>query len=80
MQGSDIQRLAQEGIEVRTDADPKLHMHHKFAVIDNIVLLNGSFNWTRQAVLGNQVPPETLPSSNVYICIGRSMPRHPKPK
>ena len=29
-------------------------MHHKFAVVDGAVLVNGSFNWTRQAVLQNQ--------------------------
>jgi cardiolipin hydrolase len=29
-------------------------MHHKFAVVDGAVLVNGSFNWTRQAVLSNQ--------------------------
>jgi cardiolipin hydrolase len=29
-------------------------MHHKFAVVDGAKLINGSFNWTRQAVLGNQ--------------------------
>ena len=29
-------------------------MHHKFAVIDGAVLLNGSFNWTRAAVITNR--------------------------
>ena len=28
-------------------------MHHKFALIDGKYLVNGSFNWTRQAVTGN---------------------------
>ena len=29
-------------------------MHHKFAVLDNSVVVTGSFNWTTQAVLHNQ--------------------------
>lgn len=33
---------------------PPARRHHKFAVIDGVTLINGSFNWTRQAVLHNQ--------------------------
>ena len=28
-------------------------MHHKFAVIDQSILITGSFNWTMQALMGN---------------------------
>uniref|UniRef100_A0A7R9YVT9 Mitochondrial cardiolipin hydrolase n=1 Tax=Chlamydomonas euryale TaxID=1486919 RepID=A0A7R9YVT9_9CHLO len=51
--GSDIDKFRQCGIPVKVDHS-KTHMHHKFAVIDHRLLMNGSFNWTRQAVLGNQ--------------------------
>lgn len=52
--GSDVAQLkGTPGIEVRTDRDENSHMHHKFAIIDYTTLLNGSFNWTRGAVLSN---------------------------
>jgi phosphatidylserine/phosphatidylglycerophosphate/cardiolipin synthase-like enzyme len=52
--GSDIYRLAAIGIPVKTDNSEKFHMHHKFAVIDQAVVVTGSFNWTSQAVKNNQ--------------------------
>jgi len=52
--GSDIYRLAALGIPTKTDNSEKYHMHHKFAVIDNAVVITGSFNWTTQAVHNNQ--------------------------
>ncbi|MCV6615861.1 MAG: phospholipase D-like domain-containing protein [Cellvibrionaceae bacterium] len=51
--GSDIERLEAEGIPLRLDDSPN-HMHHKFALFDRRVLLNGSFNWTRSATDRNQ--------------------------
>ncbi len=46
--GSDIQHLRDAGVLVRTDQGDE-HMHHKYAVIDDRLLLNGSYNWTRGA-------------------------------
>ena len=51
--GSDVERLAGTGIEVRVD-EPDHHMHHKFAVFDDARLVTGSYNWTRSAAERNQ--------------------------
>jgi len=51
--GSDIMTLVKAGIEVRTD-NTTAFMHHKFAILDGKVLLNGSFNWTKQAHEANR--------------------------
>ncbi len=53
MLGSDVLRAAALGIPTKTDC-AKSHMHHKFAVIDNSLVVTGSFNWTVQAVKMNQ--------------------------
>lgn len=47
-QGSDIGRLKQSGIAVRTDFT-EAHMHHKFAIFDEKLILSGSYNWTLSA-------------------------------
>ena len=52
-QGSDLLELASYGLDVRVDKDPNSRIHHKFAVIDDMTLVNGSFNWTVQAVKSN---------------------------
>lgn len=46
--GSDVDALAAQGIMVRMDNSSN-HMHHKFALVDQQILVNGSFNWTRSA-------------------------------
>jgi phosphatidylserine/phosphatidylglycerophosphate/cardiolipin synthase-like enzyme len=64
--GSDIQKLADEGIEVRTDSEPSYHMHDKFMVVDNKFVLTGSFNWTFQAGSHNQ--ENVLVVDHPYYC------------
>lgn len=50
--GSDIDRMAKEGVPVKMDATPN-HMHHKFMVVDDVSLLTGSYNWTQSAARYN---------------------------
>ncbi|MBB6520652.1 phospholipase D-like domain-containing protein [Pseudoteredinibacter isoporae] len=51
--GSDIERMQEAGVQLRLDHSP-YHMHHKFALFDRRLLINGSFNWTRSASTKNQ--------------------------
>ncbi|HOV12589.1 MAG TPA: phospholipase D-like domain-containing protein [Bacteroidales bacterium] len=51
-EGSDIHRLSKNNIAIRTDNSPAL-MHNKFVVIDNILTITGSYNWTRTAAMEN---------------------------
>lgn len=51
--GSDITRLERAGVRVRVDRSP-YHMHHKFALFDQELLLTGSYNWTRGAAENNE--------------------------
>lgn len=41
------------GIQVRHDQDLG-YMHHKFAIVDQRVLITGSLNWTTQAIQNNR--------------------------
>lgn len=51
--GSDIARMVKAGVPTRFDPDND-HMHHKFAVIDDARLVNGSYNWTRGATRNHE--------------------------
>jgi phosphatidylserine/phosphatidylglycerophosphate/cardiolipin synthase-like enzyme len=51
--GSDLARLRKAGIRVVTDRSDS-HMHHKFALFDDALVMTGSFNWTRSATEENQ--------------------------
>jgi cardiolipin hydrolase len=51
--GSDADRFLEAGVPLRIDRSP-YHMHHKFAVFDSTLLLNGSYNWTRGAAADNE--------------------------
>ena len=44
--------LCSPGICAQCDSS-SVHMHHKFAVVDNRLLITGSLNWTRTAVQSN---------------------------
>ncbi|XP_061766230.1 mitochondrial cardiolipin hydrolase isoform X3 [Nerophis ophidion] len=50
--GSQIGALRKAGICVR-NVGRYVHMHHKFAVVDNRLLITGSLNWTLAAVQSN---------------------------
>lgn len=50
--GSDIERLAQIGLDIKMDTTPN-HMHHKFMVVDDASLITGSYNWTNSAARYN---------------------------
>ena len=51
--GSLVSELRKRGAFVKTKKSDYL-MHHKFAIIDDDLVLSGSFNWTMQAASGNE--------------------------
>ena len=51
--GSDIEYLDEKGLNIKID-NTDAHMHHKFAIIDDKILINGSYNWTVSAAEKNQ--------------------------
>lgn len=63
---SQVERLRSNGIQVRHNNNTYF-MHHKFAIIDDKYLVNGSLNWTRQGIHGNQ--ENVVISSNTRIVV-----------
>jgi phosphatidylserine/phosphatidylglycerophosphate/cardiolipin synthase-like enzyme len=47
-QGSEYQYLSSAGVSVRLDGNSGL-MHHKFVVIDGLIVVTGSYNWSTAA-------------------------------
>lgn len=52
--GSNVRDLTDEGVSVRTDASTQSLMHNKFVIIDQKILMTGSYNWTARATKANQ--------------------------
>ena len=47
-QGSDVERFVQSGIDVMLDGNPR-KMHHKVIIIDQSIVITGSYNFSRNA-------------------------------
>ncbi len=52
IKGSEYERLKNAGVDVRLDGNPGL-MHHKFMVVDDVIVVTGSYNWSRAAEESN---------------------------
>lgn len=48
VKGSEYEKLKNAGVDIRIDGNPDL-MHHKIAVIDDEVVITGSYNWSAAA-------------------------------
>lgn len=46
--GSDYERFRQAGLDIRLDSNPR-NMHHKVIIIDDSIVITGSYNFSRSA-------------------------------
>jgi phosphatidylserine/phosphatidylglycerophosphate/cardiolipin synthase-like enzyme len=63
-QGSEYSRLKSAGVDVRLDENPNL-MHHKFMVIDEYIVVTGSYNWSSAA--------EDRNDENIVVIVDRDV-------
>jgi phosphatidylserine/phosphatidylglycerophosphate/cardiolipin synthase-like enzyme len=63
-QGSEYPRLKSAGVDVRLDGNPN-SMHHKFMVIDEYIVVTGSYNWSTAA--------ETRNDENIVVILDRDV-------
>ena len=45
-----LKELLRNNIPIKTNDNPEENMHHKFAIIDNKFIFNGSLNWSKKGV------------------------------
>lgn len=66
--GSQTEKLRKAGIEIKSNKrGTGALMHHKFVVIDELVLLSGSFNWTSKAVVSNYEAVLVTSNPNIVV-------------
>lgn len=63
---SEYEKLKRAGIPVRLDGNPAL-MHNKVAIIDGLILITGSYNWSKSA--------ETRNNENLIIIMDKEIAR-----
>jgi phosphatidylserine/phosphatidylglycerophosphate/cardiolipin synthase-like enzyme len=51
-QGGEYQRMVESGLDVRLDGNP-VSMHHKVLIIDDRIVVTGSYNFSNNAELRN---------------------------
>jgi len=65
VRGCELVKLSRAGIDVKHDANFSKFMHHKFCIVDQYLLLTGSFNWTARAWQKN--------NENLIVLSGREV-------